>query len=225
METKSKVKKLLLCAIALILTCGLSVNINNQMFAANSTACNIAVKDYSESMTALVQKDLKQAVFANDSLVKKAKRDSLKTHMIIEVDKYIRKQAPNAHSNLAMLLVEAGLESNINIAFMMAQTQFETNFGTAGAGRPTSRHSLFGVLGKYANYDAAINGYTSLLKRSYLTKGRTEMDLMKKFTTTRGGRYCPSSDYESRLRKHYSQVNYRCDVERLQKEYRNLEKS
>ena len=62
---------------------------------------------------------------------------------------------------------------------MMSQTELETNFGTIGAGRPTSKKSLFGVniysrtpFKGYKNYNVAIEEYCKLLRRSYLVKGR-----------------------------------------------------
>lgn len=146
--------------------------------------------------------------------------DSIKNKLIEETENYIFRRFPRANKKVPTSIVENGLEHDIDIMFMMAQTKVETCFGTAGAGRETSRRSLFGVANRrYTSYEKAIEDYIAILKKSYLTKGRTEQHLMNKYTTTRGGRYATDPRYEISLRAAYSEINSKTSIKRLQKEY------
>ena len=146
--------------------------------------------------------------------------DSIKNKLIEETENYIFRRFPRANKKVPISIVENGLEHDIDIMFMMAQTKVETCFGTAGAGRETSRRSLFGVANRrYASYEKAIDDYIAILKKSYLTKGRTEKHLMNKYTTTRGGRYASDPKYEISLRAAYSEINKMTNIKKLQNEY------
>jgi len=148
-------------------------------------------------------------------------KDSIKNELIDEVQRYIFKNFPRTHETIPNSIVENGLEHEIDICFMMAQTQLETQFGTLGAGRESSRRSLFGVaIRKYSNYDLAIKDYVTLLKKSYLTRGRTEQHLMRDFTTTKGGRYAGNPTYEVELRKTYNDINKKTKIKYLQEKYK-----
>lgn len=150
------------------------------------------------------------------------KKDSLRNLMIDEVQSFIDKKAPKAHKDIAPLLVDNGLQHDIDIAFMMAQAQYETSFGTAGAGRPSARYSLFGVNGKFKNYEDAINKYITLLKEKYLTKGKTEQHLMRNYTNVNGHRYSTNDKYESNLREYYDKVIKVSNIRDIQRVYRTL---
>lgn len=146
--------------------------------------------------------------------------DSIKNKLIEETENYIFRKFPKTNKKLPSTIVENGLEHDIDILFMMAQTKVETCFGTAGAGRETSRRSLFGVANRrYSSYENAVEDYIAILKKSYLTRGRTEQHLMNKYTTTRGGRYATDPRYEISLRAAYSEINSKTSIKRLQKEY------
>lgn len=147
-------------------------------------------------------------------------KDSIQNALINEVSCYIRQQAPKSHQFIPKYLVQAGLANNIDICFMMAQTQIETNFGTLGAGRESSRRSMFGVINKkYTNYKDAINHYCIVLKKYYLVKGRTEKHLMTKYVTGTGGRYAGDPNYEQSLKKAYAQIKRTTNIALLQEEY------
>ena len=124
-------------------------------------------------------------------------------------------------SNLPMYLVEYSLKYDIDLCFMMAQTSIETGFGTAGAGKPTSRHSLFGVCKRYSNYDKAVEDYCKLLRKSYLGKRKTEYDLMKNYVTLGGDRYAANRGYEQKLSKEYKCIRNRTQIYELWKELKN----
>ena len=147
-------------------------------------------------------------------------KDSIKNELIAAVSKYVKKQAPRSHQFIPTYLVQAGLSNDIDICFMMAQTQIETCYGTMGAGRETSRRSMFGVIQKkYPNYEAAINHYCEVLKKYYLVKGRTEQHLLSKYVTGTGGRYAANPRYEIDLRTAYNHIKRTTKISSLQEEY------
>lgn len=150
----------------------------------------------------------------------------IKSQLIAEVDKYITSKTRGKHNKkLAEYLVNNSIEHNIDLCFMMSQTQNETNFGTAGIGKASSKKSLFGVMRKhYKNYDEAVKDYCKLLKKSYLTKGRTEQDLMKRFVNSSGRRYAGNPNYETHLRSVYKNINVKTEINKLQKLYNKLYK-
>lgn len=151
------------------------------------------------------------------------KKNDVRTELVAEVSNYISKQAANAHKVIPEQIVSNCLEHNVDICFVMAQTQNETNFGTTGAGRSTSRKSMFGVAKKhYSTYEDAIDDYFIILKKSYLTTGKTEYDLMKNYVTRGGSRYASSKSYEVHLQKTYAQIKYETNIYNLQKHYQTL---
>lgn len=132
---------------------------------------------------------------------------------------YINKQAPKAHNDLPKYLLDAALEYDIDLCFMMAQTQLETNFGTLGAGREKSRRSLFGVYTKkYTSYEYAIDDWCNLLNKSYLGKGRTEEHLMNSYTSHSGKRYAENSSYEISLKSTYKSIVKSTGLKQMQTE-------
>ena len=150
-------------------------------------------------------------------------KDSLKNKLIDEVNKHIKKYAPKSYQFIPEYLVHAGLSNNIDICFMMAQTQIETGYGTIGAGRVTSRRSMFGIYGKrYSNYEDAINHYCEVLKKHYLTKGRNEQHLLSKYVTSKGGRYAENPKYEIELKTAYNQIKRTTNIYSLQEEYKKF---
>ena len=167
--------------------------------------------------------ETEEVVVLTDSIrIKVSPQDSLKTELIFEAENYIFKKYPKTNKSIPTLLVEHGLKHEIDILFMMAQTQIETSFGTAGAGRETSRRSLFGVaLKKYNNYESAIENYIKILKKGYLTKGRTEKHLMQRYTTAGGARYAENPNYEVELSGAYAEINRKTKIKELQEKYKN----
>lgn len=132
---------------------------------------------------------------------------------------YINKQAPKAHNDLPKYLLDAALEYDIDLCFMMAQTQLETNFGTLGAGREKSRRSLFGVYTKkYTSYEYAIDDWCNLLHKSYLGKGRTEEHLMNSYTSHSGKRYAENPSYEISLKSTYKSIVKSTGLKQMQTE-------
>jgi flagellum-specific peptidoglycan hydrolase FlgJ len=143
--------------------------------------------------------------------------------MINEVTKYIKTKTSKSHEFIPAYLVHAGLSNDIDICFIMAQTEIETCYGTMGAGRETARRSMFGVIKrKYPNYEEAINHYCEVLKKYYLVRGRTEQHLLTKYITAKGGRYAENPKYEDSLRGAYNSIKRSTKIYSLQQEYNKL---
>ena len=105
---------------------------------------------------------------------------------------------------IATEICKIALENDIDICFILAQGTIETQIGSLGIGR--TRHSIFGVYKTYKDYRDCIQSYAKILKKSYLTRGRTEKDLMRKYTTTGGSRYAADGNYEKKLTKAYYDI-------------------
>ena len=206
MSKKMKFKRVLLCALLISLPfltqlankINIYDNIKAEMCINNDTIINDSI-------------NLCQLI---------SYKDSIKNELIDEVEAYVFCNFPKTHKAIPVSIVENGLENEIDILFMMAQTQLETQFGTLGAGRESSRRSLFGVaVRRYSDYDSAIEDYIAILKKSYLTKGRTEQHLMRNYTTTRGGRYASNPTYEVELRRTYNDIAKKTKIKDLQDKY------
>ena len=136
--------------------------------------------------------------------------------LIREVEKYINIVSPNSDKLLASHIVKYSLEYDLDICFVLAQTQIETKFGTAGAGRPSSRHSLFGVCKRYSNYEKAVEDYCKLVRNSYLGKSRTIDDLMRNYVSLEGYRYASSRSYEQNLKRQYLIIKRKTSIYDMQ---------
>lgn len=149
--------------------------------------------------------------------------------LINEVDSFINVQAKTAHKDLPEIIVKKCLHEGLDICFVMSQTQLETNYGTVGAGRESSKRSLFGVgiyegtkLKAYPNYDVAVQSYIDLLKKSYLVKGRDEHFLMNNYINSSGYRYAEDLTYEAKLKQTYNIIKKNTKIHSLQLEYGNI---
>jgi len=148
-------------------------------------------------------------------------KQQVKEELILEVSRYINSITSKSHEYIPRYLVHAGLNHDIDICFMMAQTKIETCFGTTGIGK--SKRSLFGIISRsYSNYELAINDWCLLLKKSYLTKGRTEQSLMSRYTTIGGLRYAANPRYEQELRSAYNNIKRNTKIYSLQEEYKRM---
>lgn len=140
-----------------------------------------------------------------------------------EVYKYIMSQAPNSNKDLSAMMIDASMKYDIDLCFMMAQTQIETNYGTTGAGRESSRKSLFGIARfKYSSYEEAIHKYCQLIINKYLVKDRTEQHLMKNFISVSGARYAKSLNYEHKLSKTYNNIKKSTNIYELRNKYKSM---
>ena len=154
--------------------------------------------------------------------MRQARLDSLREQMLDEVTSYIKKVAPTSYEALPACMVEQCLENELDLCFMLSQTQLETCFGTQGMGRATSRYSMFGVSRRYTSYENCIADYVALLKSNYLVNGRTEQDLMKNYVNDGGFRYASSPTYEEELSATYKRVVKSTNIRDLQRQYAAL---
>ena len=200
MNKKEKFKKILLFALMFLLPL---ISINAATIDSNNYAYG----------------SINTEIEVNNNPTKESIIESINKEAITFVKKYY----PNCPDIISTYIVKKGLENDIDICFMLAQTQLETSFGKAGIGRTSSRHSLFGVEKRhYSNYVDAINDYVKLLKTSYLVKGRTEQNLLKNYVNKGGYRYAGNPNYEVSLRKYYNTICNVTKIKSLQNQYKKL---
>ena len=200
MNKKEKFKKILLFALMFLLPLisinAATIDSNNYAYGSINTDIGVHNKSTKESIIESINK---------------------------EAITFVKKYYPNCPDIISTYIVKKGLENDIDICFMLAQTQLETSFGKAGIGRTSSRHSLFGVEKRhYSNYVDAINDYVKLLKTSYLVKGRTEQNLLKNYVNKGGYRYAGNPNYEVSLRKYYNTICNVTKIKSLQNQYKKL---
>lgn len=172
------------------------------------------------SNASLYRPDLTDIVTTNLSSTSILEIQSKKI-LVDEVQQYIDRISPKSNLLIANYIVDYSLEYNLDICFVLAQTQIETHFGALGVGRSTSRYSLFGVCKSYTNYDNAVKDYCRLVRTSYLGTVKTENDLMKKYVTLSGKRYASNRKYEVSLRKLYKKIKNTTKIYELQKGLKN----
>lgn len=162
--------------------------------------------------------------------------DSVKTQLINEVDTYINTIAPSSKLD-GEIVVDMCCEYNVDIAFVLAQGQIESHFGTTGTARKTN--SVFNV-GAYDGYSASrqrangfgfshpnesVEPYLILLTNNYLVNGKTINDLMYVYVNHLGMRYASDTRYEYMLRSVYNKINSKTNINSLYNEYVNCLKS
>ena len=158
--------------------------------------------------------------------------DSVKTQLINEVDTYINTIAPSSKLD-GEIVVDMCCEYNVDIAFVLAQGQIESHFGTTGTARKTN--SVFNV-GAYDGYSASkqrangfgfshpnesVEPYLILLINNYLVNGKTINDLMVSYINYLGMRYASDTRYEHMLRSVYNKINSKTNIKSLYNEYVN----
>lgn len=156
--------------------------------------------------------------------------DIRKQRLISEVNKYILRIAPQSKLD-GRVVVEACLEHDRDIVFVLAQGQIESHFGTAGIAKKTN--SVFNVNScdglsaatiiqrghGFSHPNHSVVPYLELLGSRYLVNGKTEKDLMRNFVNCHGRRYATSRQYEANLRKAYDSINR---ITRIKTQYDEL---
>ena len=146
--------------------------------------------------------------------------DSLLFANVFDYVSQVSKRNCTDRKVIAKTITNVALENDIDICFILAQGTIETHLGTTGIGR--SRKSIFGVYRTYSSYEKCINDYIRILKKNYLTKGRTEYDLMKRYVTSGGTRYAGHSNYERDLTKKYNEIRRKTNLFDIQKKIREM---
>ena len=118
MNKKEKFKKILLFALMFLLPLisinAATIDSNNYAYDSINTEIGVNNKPTKESIIESINK---------------------------EAITFVKKYYPNCPDIISTYIVKKGLENDIDICFMLAQTQLETSFGKAGIGRTSSRHS------------------------------------------------------------------------------------
>lgn len=152
------------------------------------------------------------------------KYEKTKKELIKEVDEYIDYVAPKSKLN-GRTIVEACLDYNIDISFVLAQGQTESHFGTAGIAKRTN--SVFNVgaydgrsgshiIKKgygYSDPNESVKPYIELLLNNYLVGGKTEKDLLHNYVNKNGHRYATGRGYERDLTALYKKICKCTDID------------
>ena len=201
MNRKEKFKKILLFALLFLLPL---ISINPKTIDSNN---------YAYDSIGIVEK----------TAHKTSEKDNTIELLNKEAITFVKKYHLNCPDIIPLYIVKAGLEHDIDICFMLAQTQLETTFGKAGVGRTCSRRSLFGIEKRYyKTYKEAINAYVDVLTSNYLVKGRTEQHLLNNYVNKSGHRYAGNPKYEYHLKKHYNTIASKTKIKQLQRQYKRL---
>ena len=196
MNRKEKFKKILLFALLILLPL-ISINSNTVNTSTTKPVMHL-VDDNKEKLTII-------------------------NALQAEVSNYISGYYRGCPGIIPKSIVNVGLEYDIDICFMMAQAEIETCFGKTGIGRPTSRHSLFGIeFERYNNYPQAVKRYAELLKKSYLVNGKNEQSLLKRYVNKNGNRYAVNPRYEATMKSVYNKIVRTTRIKELQQKYKKL---
>lgn len=158
----------------------------------------------------------------------KLKYGNVKYELVVAIDNYIRKTAPNSNLN-GIAILDNCIKYNMDVCFVLAQAENESHFGTTGLARKTN--SVFNVLafdgykyediyekGKYRHPDESIEPYMELLKKDYLINGKTEYDMMNKYVNRQGKRYASSETYENALKATFLKIKNNTEIDSLSQE-------
>lgn len=151
-----------------------------------------------------------------------------KSQLVKIVDDYIQNSAPT--SSLTGYCIVTNCEKyDLDIKFVLAQGQVESNFGTRGLA--TKTNSVFNVGAydgktyeeingkfKYKHPDFSVEPYMQLLYKDYITGTKTELDLMKKYVNKGGKRYASNENYENDVLNIYQQIEELTNISELQGE-------
>ena len=161
------------------------------------------------------------------------KQQEAKDSLIVEVNNYINKIAPK--NNLSSeAIINACIENDINIIFVLAQAQLESRFGTKGIALKTN--SVWNVMSYdgwsaekikkfgrgYSHPNESIQPYINLLKTRYLVNGKTEEDMMNNFIASSGHRYASNPKYEYQLKSIYNRIDKQTNINELYNNYIKL---
>ncbi len=163
------------------------------------------------------------------------KLQSTKAECVEKIDEYVHRIAPTSALN-GITIFNNCEEFDVDIAFVLAQGQIESHYGTVGMASKTN--SVFNVYaydnhkyedihpnGKYPHPDASIRPYLELLTNNYLLYGerenqKREVDMFDGYVDKNGNRYASDKDYEVKLMRMYENINRTTRLDSLQQEYK-----
>ena len=153
-----------------------------------------------------------------------------KCALVNEVQNYITQVAPS--SNLrGYAIVEECEKYDVDICFVLAQGEVESQFGTKGIASKLNCVFNVGIydnktvdqIEKQYRFDCpneSIEPYLKLLTNKYLVN-KLEQDLMRKFVDINNKRYASDNEYEIKISSKYK---YICDNTKIH-EYHDMMKS
>ena len=153
-----------------------------------------------------------------------------KCALVNEVQNYITQVAPS--SNLrGYAIVEECEKYNVDICFVLAQGEVESQFGTKGIASKLNCVFNVGIydnktvdqIEKQYRFDCpneSIEPYLKLLTNKYLVN-KLEQDLMRKFVDINNKRYASDNEYEIKISSKYKHI---CENTKIH-EYHDMMKS
>lgn len=129
------------------------------------------------------------------------------------INEYIKEVAPHSAMNAISFINECE-EYDIDLFFVLAQCQLESNFATTGLGAKT--RSAFNIkaydghsdkyMDKFKHPDMSIKPYLNIIKTTYLDHDTTELNLLDNYINHNGDRYASDPQYEAKLRGIYAKL-------------------
>ncbi len=157
-----------------------------------------------------------------EELYTRSVKDKIKTSLIVEVDRYIQREAPGSKLD-SELLIDKCVEYDTDIIFVLAQGLLESHFGTKGIA--TKTNSVWNV-GAYDNQtprnwynhpDESLEPYLKLVNEKYFINVTTEGDTIYKniyqmtkdrgYINYKGKRFASAKGYENGMRKLMIKIN------------------
>ncbi len=142
--------------------------------------------------------------------------------LVDEVQAYIDSTAPFSGLR-GLTIVRECSARKVSIAFVLAQGEVESCFGTKGLARKTNSVWNVGVfdtageneLYRYSYPDESVPVYVKLIDERYLNY-KTVEDLLENFVNDRGERYASDLYYESKINIVYNKILESTRIQQLQ---------
>lgn len=146
------------------------------------------------------------------------------------INSYIKNVAPHSAMNAISFINECE-EYDIDLFFVLAQCQLESNFATTGLGAKT--RSAFNIkaydghadkyMDKFKHPDMSIKPYLNVIKTTYLDHDTTELSLLDNYINHNGDRYASDPNYEAKLRDIYTKLSSKySDIYKEYQKYKML---
>lgn len=152
--------------------------------------------------------------------------------LVEEIDGWIKRNAEGSDLSGLVLLRECD-RYGVDVRLPLAQGLLESHYGTTGLSRKTNSvwnlgafdgtrlDSILGIY-RYPHPNNSVEHYLKVLRKDYLTDGRTERDLIDSFTNRRGYRYATATTYEQELRLVWNRMSRETKIDSLMVEYKEL---
>ena len=146
----------------------------------------------------------------------------LRDNLYKEIDSYLGNITPEHNLNIYNL-IDLCIKQEYNIGFLLTQAQLESHFGTKGEAIRTN--SMFNVIWcKFDDINDSVEPYIDLMKRRYLSDGRSYDDLLDNFTDIYGKRYAEDKRYEPKLKTIYTKINKETNIISLSQRLQQIER-